>query len=254
MASRKDLVSKVWTFTEKTPFAQATQAQRELVLNDVNRAVGYVYNNGDLSFKTVIVRGFVYTVQVDPTAVSRGTKLPYDFMGFHQTGGIYMEQFTPKKKIYHYLPYHEMIDRIEGWGEQMVRIPTHYSLGGPSLGDDSSPDYGVYPATRELLLWPKPPTPTINLTLVYQRKAPIDGTTVEDSSATDWTKEIVPIPETWHNQVILPMAILFRKQDKNADETAAKDLLATAMRQMGCQEPHGREKPSRRPVHPVWRS
>jgi hypothetical protein len=252
MASRKDLVTKVWQFCEKTPFAQASQAQRELVLFDVNRSVRYVYNNGDLSFKTVVLRGFDYIPSFPADlAASRGTPLPLNFMGFHQTGGIYMEAFSPKRKIEHYLPYHQMMDRIEGWGENYVDTPTHWSLGGPSMGDEADANYGVQPLTRELLLWPVPAA-DLFLTLVYQRVPQPDATTVEDDSATDWSHEIFPIPATWHDTVILTMAILFRKQDKGSDDSAAKDALATAIKQMGVQEPHGREKPAHRPIHPAW--
>lgn len=238
MATYLSLVEKLLLYTEKIPIAEATTAQQNLALRDVNDAVRYVYNNGDLSFKTVIRRTFSYGP--DPVEVSRGMPLPADFMGFHQTGKVYLEAY-PERDALIYEPYHRIIELTEGPLSTRTGTPTHYGLGGPSDPDSQQ-------AQRELLLWPTPPELPIALTLVYQRIPP------EDIENIDAANTGIPrIPGTWHLPVVLAMAKMFRKMDKGADESALAKTLATAIKQMNIQEPHGREKARHRPVHPAWR-
>lgn len=240
MSTYLDLVTKLLEFTEKIPFAQTSEEQQNLALRHVNDAVRFVYNHGDLSFKTVIKRGFLYTVQTDPEAPSKGTPLPDNFMGFHKTGKVYIDDGQPRDPL-EYLPYNDIIERTEGRLSNRVEIPTHYGLGGPSDGASALNQ-------RELLLWPTPNTPTVTLKLVYQAVAPEDIAAIADADV-----EIPRIPATWHIPVVLSMAKVFIKADKGADDTAFSAALATAIKQMDIQEPHGREKPSRRRPHPAWR-
>lgn len=240
MATYLDLVTKLLDFTEKIPFALSSTEQRALMLRHVNDAFRYVYNHGDLSFKTVIKRGFVYTVQTDLSLPSRGTPLPDDFMGFHQVGKVYLQDL-PLRGPLEYIPYHRIMDYVEGQRSAARGIPTHYGLGGPSDGASLLNQ-------RELLLWPTPTEPTVTLKLIYQAVAPPD---LEDTD--DMTPEIPRIPATWHIPVILTMAKVFLKADKGADETVFSTALATAIKQMDIQEPHGREKPARRALSPFWR-
>jgi hypothetical protein len=257
MASRRDIVVDLFNYDEKIPFSQATAEQKAQVLRDVNSAIRYTYNNGDKSFKTVIKRGFVYTVQTDLTKPSRGTVLPANFLGFHQTGGIFVEGYTPKKKVNHYIAPHEMMDYMEGDGQKITQSPpTHWTIMGPSEGDETVAGY-VGANQRELVLWPTPVTPTINLTLVYQRVPPTDGVVIEVGSppyaVNDWRLEIVPIPATWHTGLIYPMASMLRKMDKSANTDDKQQIMATALKQFLAQDPHGREKPTHRQPNPAWR-
>lgn len=242
MATYLELVEMLWNFTEKIPYAQTSAEQRALMLRHVNDARRYVYNHGDLSFKTVILRGFTYTVQTDPDAPSKGSQLPADFLGFHQTGKVYLQDL-PLRGPLEYLPYHKIIDYTEGMRSNRRGIPTHYGLGGPSDGDPAS-----QLNQRELLLWPTPNTPTVTLKLIYQSVGPPDVTDIAQANV-----EIPRIPETWHIPVILTMAKVFLKADKGADDSVFSTALATAIKQMDIQEPHGREKPARRAISPFWR-
>lgn len=239
MATYLDLVEKLLLYTEKIPIAEATEEQQNLALRDVNDAVRYVYNNGDLSFKTVILRDFGYAAYT-PGDVSKGSELPANFMGFHQTGKVYLQAY-PERGGLIYEPYHRIIELTEGPLSTRTGIPTHYGLGGPSDAESGSNQ-------RELLLWPRPTEDPTLLTLVYQCVAPAD---IEDIGDAD--VEIPRIPATWHVPVILAMAKVFRKMDKGADDSMLSKTLATAIKQMNIQEPHGREKPRHRPVHPAWR-
>lgn len=236
MSTYLDLVTKLLAFTEKIPYAQTSTEQQDLALRHVNDAVRFVYNHGDLSFKTVVLREFLF----QPTPPARGMPLPENFMGFHQTGKVYLTDSLHLGPLV-YLPYHRMIDLTEGSASTAVGVPTHYGLGGPTDGDSALNQ-------RELLLWPTSPEPFIYLNLIYQASAPID---VEDIADAD--VEIPRIPATWHIPVVLSMAKVFIKADKGADDTAFSAALATAIKQMDIQEPHGREKPSRRRPHPAWR-
>lgn len=240
MATYLSLVQKLWAFTEKIPYANTTAEQRALMLRHVNDAVRFVYNHGDLSFKTVIKRGFVYTVQTDPSAPGKGTPLPEDFMGFHQVGKVYLEDY-PRRPALEYTPYLRMIELTEGPERDRRGIPTNYGLGGPSDAESAENQ-------RELILWKTPPGDETLLTLVYQRTPPPD---VDDIDQAD--VEIPRIPATWHIPVVLAMAKVFLKSDKGADAAAFSSALATAIKQMDTQEPHGREAPSRFPRNPFWR-
>ncbi len=240
MATYLELVTMLLEFTEKIPYAQTSAEQQALALRHINDAVRFVYNHGDLSFKTVILRGFVYTVQTVPASPSKGTPLPDDFMGFHKTGKVYIDDGQPRDPLI-YLPYNDIIERTEGRLSNTVGIPTHYGLGGPSDGASALNQ-------RELLLWPTPNTPTVTLKLIYQATAPEDVLDIASANV-----EVPRIPYTWHIPVVLSMGKVFIKNDKGADATAFSAALATAIKQMDIQEPHGREKPSRRRPHPAWR-
>lgn len=239
MATYLSLVEKLLLYTEKIPIELATAEQQNLALRDVNDAYRYVYNNGDLSFKTVVLPGFVYVTNPPGQNLPRGRALPDDFMGFHQTGGVFLDA-TPTKGKLIYLPYHQIMDRVYGQMSLARGPATHYGLGGPS--DPTSETN-----QREIMLWPFQDNITY-LTLIYQRAAPDD---IEDIGDAD--VEIPRIPATWHIPVILAMAKMFRKMDKGADESALAKTLATAIKQMNIQEPHGRENARHRPVHPAWR-
>lgn len=252
MATYLAIVEQLLLFTEKITLAEATNAQQNLALRDVCDAVRYVYNHGDLSFKTVIKRSFPYVVQTDLSLPGRGTPLPADFMGFHQTGKVFLQDFPTRQKL-EYLPYHKIMELTEGPLASRRDIPTHYGLGGPS-----DPDSVL--TQREILLWPTPtgsitiagdPDPVtvqgILLKLIYQRIPPADILDIGDADV-----EIPRIPATWHIPVILAMAKVFRTMDKGADESALSKTLATAIKQMNTQEPHGRERARHRPIHPAW--
>lgn len=240
MATYLGLVAKLLDFTEKIPFALTSTAQRNLMLRHVNDAYRYTYNHGDLSFKTVILRDFPYVVVTDPSAASRGTPLPEDFMGFHQVGQVILQDY-PRRPPLEYTPPLRMIQLTEGPERDRRGIPTNYSLLGPM-----DPEAETY--QRELLLWKTPPADETLLTLIYQRKPPAD---IEDIGSAD--VDIPRIPETWHIPVILAMAKVFLKADKGADESVFSSALATAIKQMDTQEPHGREAPARFPRNPFWR-
>lgn len=240
MATYLDLVTKLLAFTEKIPFSESTTEQQLLMLRHVNDGFRYVYNHGDLSFKTVVLRNFLWS-ENDPDSPSRGVPLPDNFMGFHQVGKVYIQDL-PLRGPLEYLPYHRIMDYVEGQRSNARGIPTHYGLGGPSDGQSLLNQ-------RELLLWPTPPESTLRLKLIYQATAPPDLESLTD----DPPVEIPRIPATWHVPVILAMAKVFLKADKGADESVFSAALATAIKQMDIQEPHGREKPARRALSPFWR-
>lgn len=238
MATYLALVEKLLLYTEKVPIAEATAAQQNLALRDVNDAYRYVYNNGDLSFKTVVLPEFVYVTNPPAQNLARGRALPADFMGFHQTGGVYLDADPTKGKLI-YLPYHQIMDRVYGELSTKRGTATHYGLGGPS-------DPASETNQREIMLWPFQDNITY-LTLIYQRAPPDD---IEDIADAD--VEIPRIPATWHISVILQMAKVFRKIDKGADTSELSKALATAIKQMNVQEPHGRERARHRPINPAW--
>jgi hypothetical protein len=240
MATYLDLVTKLLVFTYKMTFAQASAEQVAQALRHVNDAVRLFYNYGDLSFKTAIKRGFVYTVQTDPSAPNKGTPLPDDFLGFHQTGKVYISGKETRGAL-EYLPYHQIIERTEGARSKSPGIPTHYGLGGPSDPETAANQ-------RELLLWPKPNTPTVTLTLVYQATPPPDIDAIGDADV-----EIPRIPATWHVSGVLALAKMLSSVDKGADESQYAKMVSTFMKQVEVQEPHGRERPARRAISPFWR-
>lgn len=237
MATYLQLVEQLLLYTEKITLAEATEAQQALALRDVNDAVRYVYNNGDLSFKTVIRRDFAYFPSQVAGTPSKGVALPADFMGFHQTGGVWLTS-NPRRGKLEYLPYHKIMDLMEGEQSGKRGEPTHYGLGGPSDPDSLA-------TQRELLIWPFQ-TSSISLVLVYQQDPPLE------TDLVDADQEIPRIPAHWHIPVILAMAKVFRKIDKGADDSALTKTLATAIKQMNVQDPHGRERARHRPVHPAW--
>jgi len=240
MATYLDLVTKLCVFTWKIPYAQATDEQVAQALRHVNDAVRLFYNYGDLSFKTAIKRGFVYTVVTDPNAPGKGTPLPADFLGFHQTGKVFIEGQETRGPL-EYLPYSKIIDRTEGARSNSRGIPTHYGLGGPS-----DPETALN--QREILLWPQPNTPTITLKLVYQIIPPIDIDDIGNANV-----EIPRIPATWHVSGVLSLAKMLSAMDKGADEAQYAKMVSTFMKQVEVQEPHGREAPARRAISPYWR-
>ncbi len=241
MATYLSLVQKLLIFTEKIPYAQATTDQIDIALRHVCDAVRLFYNYGDLSFKTAIKRGFVYTVQTNLALPGRGTALPADFLGFHQTGKVYLEAY-PQRDSLEYLSYSQIISRTEGPLSTHTGVPTHYGLGGPSNNATTVLNQ------RELLLWPTPNTPTLSLKLIYQCVPPEDIEAIDDADV-----EIPRIPKTWHVSGVLALAKMLSKMDQGADESAYTKMVATVMKQVEVQEPHGREKPARRQLNPAWR-
>ena len=240
MATYLDLVVKYLEYTEKILYSETSEGQRELALRHVNDARRYVYNHGDLSFKTVTEPNFEYVYQTDPDAPSKGTPLPADFLGFHQTGKVFVKGRERRGPLV-YKPYHRMMELIEGVGYQRFGEPQFYSVGGPA-------DPASEANQREIVIWPSKASGSIFLKLIYQSTGPED---IEDIDAMDI--EIPRIPRTWHIPVILEMAKVFGKADKGADPSIFSSALATAIAQMDIQEPHGREAPPRRAIFPSWR-
>lgn len=240
MATYLDLVTKLVVFTWKIPYAQASDEQVSQALRHVNDAVRLFYNYGDLSFKTAIKRGFVYTVVTDPATPGKGTPLPDDFLGFHQTGKVFIEGQETRGPL-EYLSYQDIINRTEGARSNAIGIPTHYGLGGPS-------DPATAFNQRELLLWPTPNTPTVTLKLIYQTVPPPDIDAIGDADV-----EIPRIPATWHVSGVLSLAKMLSSIDKGADDSQYAKMVSTFMKQVEVQEPHGREAPARRVISPFWR-
>lgn len=238
MSTYLEMVTMLLKYTEKIPYAQATQDQIDQALRDINDAVRLTYNHGDLSFKTAIKRDFTYTVVTNPATPGKGTPLPADFMGFHQTGKVYLASNLNRGPL-KYLSYQEMIDRTEGALSTRTGPPTHYSLGGPSAPNTALNQ-------REILLWPTPNTATVTLKLIYQAVCPADA-------ATPTAVEIPRIPATWHIPCVLGIAKRLRKMDKGADDTAAAAMAKTFIAQMTVQEPHGRERAGHAPINRAWR-
>lgn len=245
MSTYLDLVRMHLKYTEKIPYAQATQDQIEQSLRFVNDAKRLLWNYSDWSFKTVINRAFVYTVVTNPATPGKGTPLPANFMGFHQTGKVYLANNTSRGKLT-YRSYQWMIDKTEGVYSNVTGLPTDYSLGGPSDSSDASAVN-----QREILLWPTPNTPTITLKLVYQLVCPPD-LEYDPLTPAAIDVEIPRIPATWHVPGILGIARRLAALDKGASDADIAGLVKTSIGQMQVQEPHGRERAGRAPINRAW--
>lgn len=232
MASRYDLVVLLCERHEKIAFAEASDELKEQLLFDVNRAYRFVYNASSLSFKTKTA-AYVYDA-TNPDA----NVVPDDFLSFQDTGLVFNNVSSPPHML-QYMPWHRALQYRLGIYSTRTGPPQWYSVGGPSAQDGN---------LRNFLLCPMPPSspPTLNLTIVYQVKPQPNAT------LSTWQEEIIPIPEAWHETVLLDVAILFRKMDKGLSLQAQNAILMEGFGQMNTQEPHGREANSLKPRFPAW--
>lgn len=234
MASRYDLCVLLCERQEKIPWAEASDDLKEQLLFDVNRAYRFVYNASSLSFKTKVG---------DYTYTTPGTNMvPEDFLSFQDTGLVFNTATTPPQEL-HYMPYHRILQFVFGRLSNRIGVPRWYSVGGPSQQDGNR---------RDFILAPTPNTAEVYLTILYQAKPQANGVIAEDGQPNTWLNEIIPIPEAWHETVILDVAILFRKMDKGLSLQAQNAILMEGFGQMNTQEPHGREANSMKPRFPSW--
>lgn len=222
MPTPQEIVIDIIENHEKQTYDEVDDEFRLTILEAVNRAIRYLYNYHDWTFRAAYLENFEYT------AASTNT-LPADFLSFNQTGAVFLRESENGRVLRElkYKPLPEMVRMIKGpnntsGGDR----PIYFSLGGPLDGSTNQ---------REILLYPNN---NAWLDIIYQASSP--GPFIIGVGPNGWEEPIPRIPVSWH-YVIREMAIVFRLVDKEGDSERYQNMLKTCMKTMSEQEPHGRE-------------
>lgn len=211
---------------EKQKFSEVSDDFKGTVLEAFNRAVRYLYNYSDWTFRVQYQTGYAYS-QFGPN------QLPDEFLSFNQTGAVWLRLDGSVYRELKYVPLPELIRLTKGPNAPLNGNPFLFSLGG---------SLDAVPVTnqREIFVYPDV---DCTLDLAYQAVAP--GPFVIDVAGQPWSWEdtIPRIPVSWH-YVLRELTVILRLIDKEGDSARYQELLKTCMKTMVEQEPHGRENPN----------